>query len=103
MNEIKKDGSSITVKPGIDLVASTADNCKAQLIALVEQDSPSGLVIDLDGVQMVDSAGISVLLSINEALEQKEGKLKVINTSEDIYGLFCIMNLNNHFEIGKSK
>ncbi len=104
MIEMKKDGSSVIIKIGTDLVSSTTLDLKPKLRDIVaELDDLTELVIDLDGVKMVDSSGISVLLYTYRILEQKEGKLKVINTSEDVYELFSTINLDHHFEITKGK
>ncbi len=83
MSEINKNGSSIIVKLDIDLVASTAFNIKAELKTIVEKDAPSELVIDLDEVQMVDSAGLGVLLSTYNSLEKTEGKLKIMGLQQN--------------------
>jgi anti-sigma B factor antagonist len=101
MSEINKDGSQVTVKPGRDVVASMANEFRAELNSQI-QESPTELVIDLAGVEMVDSVGIGVIIATHNSLDQKGGKLKVVNIAEDIYGLFSTMRLDRHFIVEKA-
>ncbi len=101
MSEIKRDGQRVIVKPGTDIVASMANEFRAELNSLI-QESPQELEIDLTGVEMVDSVGIGVIIATHNSLDQKGGKLKVVNIAEDIYGLFSTMRLDRHFTVVKS-
>ena len=101
MSIINKDGNQVIVKPGRDVVASMANEFRAELNSQI-QESPSELVIDLSGVEMVDSVGIGVIIATHNSLDQKGGKLKVINIAEDIYGLFSTMRLDRHFTVEKA-
>jgi anti-anti-sigma factor len=101
MSTISKDGSQVIVKPGRDVVASMANEFRAELNSQI-QESPAELVIDLAGVEMVDSVGIGVIIATHNSLDQKGGKLKVINIAEDIFGLFSTMRLDRHFSVVKA-
>ena len=101
MSIINKDGTQVIVKPGRDVVASMANEFRAELNAQI-QESPQELVIDLAGVEMVDSVGIGVIIATHNSLDQKGGKLKVINIADDIYGLFSTMRLDRHFSVEKA-
>ena len=59
MSEIKKDGNSIVVKPNKDLVASVVSELSDELRPLVQSD-PKEIVIDLDGVDMVEDTDYTV-------------------------------------------
>ncbi len=101
MSSIDKNGDKITVKPGKDVVASMANEFRAELNTQI-QEAPNELVIDLAGVEMVDSVGIGIIIATHNSLDQKGGKLKVINIAEDIYGLFSTMRLDRHFSVEKA-
>jgi anti-anti-sigma factor len=101
MSEISKQGNNVVVKPGKDVVASMANEFRAELNAQI-QESPAELIIDLGGVEMVDSVGIGVIIATHNSLDQKGGKLRVINIAEDIYGLFSTMRLDRHFSVEKA-
>ena len=102
MNQISKNQERVVVKPGKNIVASMADELRSQLHGLV-QASPHELVIDFDGVEMVDSVGIGVILAAHNSLDEIGGSLRLTNVASDIYTLFIIMRLDHHFTIEKSE
>ena len=87
-----------TVTPGIDIVASMAEEFRAELLKSVEEGVKE-LTADLDGVGVVDSVGLGVLIATHNSLQKNDGVFTVINASEDIYKLFKVMRLDRHFEV----
>ena len=98
MSEIIKDGDKATIKPGVDVVASMAENFKNELLSAIN-DSKEDFIIDLEGVEMVDSVGIGVIIAAHNTLNQSDRTLKVINVIKDVYGLFTTMRLNRRFDV----
>jgi len=98
MSEIVTIANQTIVKPGEDVVASMAEAFKGELLSAVDS-SQGTLVIDLDGVNMVDSVGIGVIIAAHNSLNQSNRQLKVINVAQDIYGLFSTMRLNRRFTV----
>ena len=98
MSEIVKDGDQTIVKPGQDVMASMAEGFRNELRSLVEE-SPKELVVDFDGVEMVDSVGIGVLIATHNSVSKYGGKIIVINVSKNIYALFKTMRLDQHFNV----
>ncbi|PIE62575.1 MAG: anti-anti-sigma factor [Desulfobacter postgatei] len=98
MNEIVNIEDQTIVKPGEDVVASMADAFKAELLSAVNS-SQGTLVIDLNGVNIVDSVGIGVIIATYNSLSQSNRQLKVINVAKDIYGLFSTMRLDRRFTV----
>ncbi|MBF0102685.1 MAG: STAS domain-containing protein [Desulfobacterales bacterium] len=98
---IKKDGQGI-IRPGRDVVASMANEFKSEINTLI-QESSGDIVIDLKGVEMVDSVGIGVIIATHNSLNRLGRKLKVTNISKDIYGLFSTMRLDRHFTVEKAE
>lgn len=98
MSEIIKQDDETIVRPGRDVVASMAAELKADLLGII-QESPGILTIDLDGVEMVDSIGIGVIIAAHNSL-QKQGKtIRIINTGKEIFDLFSAMRLDKHFSV----
>ncbi len=100
MIKISKNGDQFIVKPGVDLVASMANEFRSQLQGLV-QESPKMIVIDLSGVKMVDSVGIGVIIATHNSLKKSDGELRLTNVANDIFKLFNTMRLDHHFTIEK--
>lgn len=98
MSEILNDGQRTVVRPGADVVASMAEELKEDLLSAVNE-SQGDLVIDLQGVEIVDSVGIGVIIAAHNTLSQSARKLKVINVHKDVLGLFTTMRLNRRFDV----
>ena len=98
MSEIVNSLDQTIVKPGEDVVASMAEAFKEELLSAVNS-SQGNLVIDLDGVSMVDSVGIGVIIAAYNSLSQSNRQLQVINVAQDIHGLFSTMRLNRRFTV----
>jgi anti-anti-sigma factor len=75
-----------------------ADAFKGELLSAVDS-SEGTLIIDLDGVNMVDSVGIGVIIAVYNSLSQANRQLKVVNVAQDIFGLFSTMRLNRRFTV----
>jgi len=98
MSEIIKHDDEIIVSPGKDIVASIAAELKAELLSIV-QDAPATVTINLDGVEMVDSIGIGVIIAAHNSLQKNGKALRIINTSKEIFDLFSAMRLDKHFPV----
>lgn len=98
MSEIVNQGDQAIIKPGTDVVASMAEEFKSELLSVIN-DSSAEVVIDLADVEMVDSVGIGVIIAAHNTLNQAGRKLKVINVTKDVYGLFTTMRLNRRFTV----
>lgn len=100
MSEIIRESHRVTVIPGRDIVASMAGDLRTELNEEIA-DHIKELTLDLNGVEMVDSVGIGVIIATHNTLDQQGAKLKVINIAEEIFGLFTTMRLDRHFVIEK--
>ena len=97
-SEITTSGTAIQVKPGRNIVASMTDEFRSELHVLV-QEKPDQIIIDMAGVEMVDSVGIGVMIAVHNSLTKNGGTLKIINADKNILNLFKTMRLNRHFAV----
>jgi len=102
MSEIVNEANQAIIKPGTDVVASMAETFKGELLSAINA-SQGLVVIDLVGVEMVDSVGIGVIIAAHNTLSQAGRELKVINVTKDIFGLFSTMRLNRRFTVEGAK
>ncbi len=98
MAKAKKKAGQKIIKPGKDIVASTANALRKKLLGIVEKGA-TPVIIDLTRVEMIDSVGLGVLIATHNSLSKAGGRLAVTNVSKDIYGLFKTMRLDQHFEV----
>ena len=90
----------VTMSLEEDVVASSANDFKNQLKEVVQAEGAHiELNVDLANVGMIDSVGLGVFIAAQNTLHKGGGRLKVFNASQDIYKLFKVMRLDQHFEI----
>ena len=82
-----------------DLDPHTAPQLDAEVRKLIEQDSPTELVLDLEGVGFIDSAGLRVLLGLHKLLGQSGAVLVLQHLSGPAQRLLELTKLTNEFEI----
>ncbi len=102
MAKAKKKTTKKTIKPNKDIIAPMAEDFRKTLLALFEQGIIE-LTIDLDGVEMVDSVGLGVLIAAHNSLEKAGGSLTIKNVSRDIYTLFNTMRLDQNIAVKMAK
>lgn len=84
--------------PGCDLVASATDSLKATIKDLIESGSGT-FTLDLTGVEMIDSRGLSLLIATANSLGKHDRKLRIIHASPDILDLIRMMRLDRHMQV----
>ena len=101
MSKVIKEDGRVMVKPEKDVVASMVNAFRSELHALV-QEQPTEMIIDMSGVNMVDSVGIGVIIATYNSLNKTGGKFALTNVSKDIFSLLSTMRLDQHFSIEKA-
>lgn len=98
MNNANETKEKIILKPGRDIVSSMVLEFREELRAIVDQEDTL-LTLDLDGVEMIDSMGLGVLIAAHNSLSKRNAQLELINISNDILNLMKNMRLDRHFSI----
>ena len=78
--------------------ALIADPVKEQLKGYFNK-SNTKLILDLEGIDFVDSTGFGVFLSIMKTANNNYGFFKICNISSEVMELFKLLQLHNVFEI----
>ena len=89
------------LQPEGDLVAARLPALRSKLQEMLGAGTVH-LTLDLVGAQMVDSAGIGLLISAHNSLKKAGGELTVIHASKDILDLFRTMRIHQHFSVSGS-
>ncbi len=85
--------SGITVVTFVDrkiLDAAVIRELGDELLALVEQDGLTSLVLDFQAVQFLSSAALSKLIILDRKVKGKSGKLILCNLKPEIQEVFVI-------------
>ncbi len=89
--EMKKEGKSLILK-----IAGRLDTTSAPEMEKAVKENISGveeLVIDMEKLEYISSAGLRVLLSAQKTMNS-QGSMKVINVSDTIMEIFEITGFN---------
>jgi anti-sigma B factor antagonist len=79
----------------------TAPQFREQLIQLVDQGQRK-ILVDLEGVEFLDSTGLGVLVGGLKRVRAHEGSLRLVCTQERILKIFRITGLTKVFPIHSS-
>jgi len=102
LQSVSKEDYCIQAIPSNDLLASNADDIQKELDDILEKASPKELILDIRFVEIIDSVGVAVVLSLFKPLKALYGKLRGFIIHEYVYKLFRMLNLNRRFEMIKT-
>ncbi len=88
---------SIILQPDYDITVTSSDTLRDELLRHIQAGSKH-IIIDFSSVKIVDSTGLSVLISAHNSIKD-ENPLELVNVSEDIRKLLAITRLDKHFKV----
>ena len=91
-------GDRTIVKVGGEIDVYTAPKLREQLVELVN-DGNFHLVVDMEGVDFLDSTGLGVLVGGLKRVRAHDGSLDLVCTQERILKIFRITGLTKVFGI----
>ena len=100
--EVKKETeyTLISIDGEIDLY--NARQLKEKVTQAAEHSESPNMIMDLKGVDYIDSTGLGILIGIKRRAAEKGGKLVLVLRSDRINKLFEITGLKNIFNICNS-
>ena len=98
INIEKKEDLSIVTFSVNNINALIADEIHDRIIKVIDNSNPK-MIIDLTGVEYIDSSGFGCFLSVMRAVKSNYGILKFTNPEPAIMKLFLTLHLNTVFEI----
>ena len=96
-DEDAEHGAHIICPRG-EIHVTTAPRFAEHLTAAIE-GGKTAIVLDMTGVEFIDSTGLSVLLNGLRLLTQRRGRLALVCTNPTVLRLFQITNLDKTFDI----
>ncbi len=92
----RSNGTVLTLQGTVDMYASP--DLKGRLDGLTDRRTDR-IVIDLSGVEFIDSSGLAALVGTQRRMKKYEGRLQLSGLSERVKDVFALMQLTDLFEI----
>ena len=94
----ERDGDSLILMLLIDhLDASNSGAFRAQIAPLIQAERK--VILDLSGVNFIDSAGLGALLSVMRSLGERGGDFRMCSVSKPVHVLFELVRLHKVLDI----
>jgi anti-anti-sigma factor len=94
----QKDKIEIITLAVNNINALVSDEIKEAIINVISNSNPQ-IIIDLHGVEYIDSSGFGCFLSVMRAARNSYGVLKFANAGPGVKKMFEALNLHTVFEI----
>ena len=95
---IQQEGTvSIVILRGDSITAANAASFKAQLTPLFAPEAQ--IVLDMEAVRFVDSAGIGVIMACIKTLKAMNGSMKICQLTGPVIALFKLVKLDRLLDI----
>ena len=94
----RTEGDRTVLSVGGEIDVYTAPKLREQLVDLVNSGQYH-LVVDMEGVEFLDSTGLGVLVGGLKRVRAHEGSLRLVCTQERILKIFRITGLTKVFPI----
>ncbi|MEA2142225.1 MAG: anti-sigma factor antagonist [Solirubrobacteraceae bacterium] len=98
LSDESPDGGAHIICVRGEIHVTTAPRFAAHLNAAIESGK-TAVVLDMTGVEFIDSTGLSVLLNGLRFMGQRRGRLALVCTNPTVLRLFQITNLDSTFDI----
>jgi anti-sigma B factor antagonist len=80
------------------LNALVAEPVKEEIKSLFNKPNTK-MILNLEGIQFIDSSGFGVFLSVMKVANNNYGSFKICNVGHEVMELFKLLQLHNVFEI----
>jgi len=100
----REDGGSlrvVTVHGELDL--ETAPELRRALIETIDEHPGRPLVVDLEGVDFIDSAGLGVLVGGLKRARDRQGDVQLVATGQNVIRVLELTGLTRAFAIHPSR
>lgn len=98
LNEYAAGDGATVIEVGGEIDVYTAPKLREKIISLVD-DGRYRLIVDLSGVEFLDSTGLGVLVGGLKRVRQHDGGIDLVCTQPRILRIFRITGLSRVFEI----
>lgn len=83
--------------------AAEIEQLGSELLSLVKIHGKSSLLLNFEGVEFLSSAALNKLISLQKAVKEASGAVRICNVHPQIREIFALTRLDRLFEIAKSE
>ncbi len=98
LDEDSSDAGVHIISVSGEIHVSTVPQFSQRLTSAIESGK-TAIVLDMTGVEFIDSTGLSVLLNGLRLVNQKRGGLALVCSNPTVLRLFQVTNLDDTFDI----
>ena len=102
VEQLGADGIPVVAVHG-DVDVHSAPRLRAALSEAIDEHRGRHVVVDLEGVEFIDSAGLGVLLGGRERARGADGDLTLVATGQGVVRVLELTGLTRVFEIHASR
>ena len=88
----------LVIYPTGRIDSSNADSVGAEIDKIISENSHESLIIDVEGLEYISSAGLRVVLKV----KKKEAEMKIINASAEVYDIFDMTGFTEMINVEKA-
>ena len=96
--KLERDGAMCVISLSGEVDVYTSPSFKDRLVSAIDEGC-TRIVVDLEGVDFIDSSGLGVLVSGLRRVKENDGSIRLICTREPILKVFRITGLDRVFPI----
>jgi anti-sigma B factor antagonist len=96
--KLERDADTCVIALRGEVDVYTSPSFKERLVAAIDEGC-SRIVVDLEGVDFIDSSGLGVLVSGLRRVKENNGSIRLVCTREPILKVFRITGLDRVFPI----
>ena len=94
---IQKIDSTLIIRPEDRMDASTSPLIMNMIRPYL--DEVDNIIMDLEQVGYISSAGIRVITELYQIMEDREGNIRIINIRKNIMSVFRLINLEDFIDL----
>ena len=97
--ESKTEPGILYLMPGNDMVADRFDEMRTFFLDTLQTNSEAEVVLDVDGVNVVDSLGVNLIIGLYKELNKSARTFRIINASGKFMKVANFFKFNSLFNI----
>ena len=96
--KIRKRNGITILEPGGKMVRSSVSELRKMILPEIEAAEAPHILINFEHVNRMDSSGLDTLAEVRTLASRRNGRIGVINVSQQIYDLIVLSRLVRVFE-----